>query len=304
MTKTQSQKLEVPFHRLTEAEIRQWYKDKLLTTAGYLLAIKRVTRPPGSKFVIPNVLAFCQEWGISKSAFYRAVDELKQKGYQEWEATHGIVLKDSKKVISFPLDKKCPTDGTGIPQAEQDSHEWDAQSHERDMNSHRRDAQSHKRENQSHKPSSNKDSSSPQTNKTYTDFIQTLSDSERENFEKFVRDEWKKLTAKNGEPGEEIISLERFLAREEDIRDWHQRFLKSPAGKAAKKQAIAQQYDWRSDPRFEEWIWAAFNRGSEWIHENEALREQRKTFYDWAFEVDAFEVCATAIYGDEGSKNL
>ena len=111
MTKTQHQKLEVPFHRLTEEEIRQWYQDKLLTTAGYLLAIKRVTRPPGVEFVIPNVIKFCKEWGISKSAFYRAVDELKQKGYTNWEATHGIVIKESRKIISFPSEKKYPTSG-------------------------------------------------------------------------------------------------------------------------------------------------------------------------------------------------
>ncbi|PSB42702.1 MarR family transcriptional regulator [Cyanosarcina cf. burmensis CCALA 770] len=129
-------------------------------------------------------------------------------------------------------------------------------------------------------------------NKTYLDFIQTLSESERENFEKFVRDEWKKLTARNGESGEEIVSLERFLAREEDLKNWHQRFLSSAAGKEAKKKAIATSHDWRNDSRFDGWIWEAFNRGYEWVQENEAEREQRKAFYDWAMVTNAFEgVC-------------
>jgi hypothetical protein len=142
------------------------------------------------------------------------------------------------------------------------------------------------------KATPDKSSSSPQTIQTYSDFIQTLSDSERENFEKFVRDEWKKLTARNGESGEEIVSLERFLAREEDLKNWHQRFLSSAAGKEAKKKAIATSHDWRNDKRFSEWIWEAFNRGYEWVQEDESEREQRKAFYDWAMLTNAFEgVC-------------
>jgi hypothetical protein len=142
------------------------------------------------------------------------------------------------------------------------------------------------------KASANKTSSLSQTTQTYSNFIQTLSLSERENFEKFVRDEWKKLTARNGEPGEEIVSLERFLAREEDLKNWHQRFLSSAAGKEAKKKAIATSHDWHNDSRFGEWIWEAFNRGYEWVQENEAEREQRKAFYDWAMVTNAFEgVC-------------
>ncbi len=135
------------------------------------------------------------------------------------------------------------------------------------------------------------DSSLSHTNQTYSDFIQTLSDRERENFEKFVRDSWRKKTAKNGEPGEEIISMERFLNRAEDLNNWWQRFLNSSAGRQAKKKA-ATGHDWYKDPRFNEWIWAAFERGYEWVHENEAEREVRKAFHDWAFAVNAFEgVC-------------
>lgn len=148
-------------------------------------------------------------------------------------------------------------------------------------------------------PPADKASSTPHTIQTYSDFIHTLSDSERENFEKYVREEWKRMTTRNGQPGEEIVSLERFLAREEDLQNWHQRFLKSPAGKVAKKEAIASTHDWRNDPRFDSWIWEAFNRGYEWIHENEAEREQRRTFCDWAHQVDAYEVCVKAIYGSE-----
>jgi hypothetical protein len=140
-------------------------------------------------------------------------------------------------------------------------------------------------------PLPNQDSSAPQNNQIYSDFSNSLSEAERENFEKFVRDSWRKITARNGEPGEEIVSLERFLHKPEDLKNWWQKFLNSPSGRQAKKKAATKQ-DWRNDPRFNEWIWEAFERGYEWVHENEAEREERNFFYDWAFAVNAFEgVC-------------
>ncbi|MEM6404851.1 MAG: hypothetical protein AAF757_32280, partial [Cyanobacteria bacterium P01_D01_bin.116] len=164
MSKKSKEKIGVQFYPITKEEIRQWYKDKLLSTAGYLLAIKKVTKMPGSHMVIPNVLQFCREWEISKSAFYRAVNELRQKGYTDWEATHGIILKETKKVVSFPsVEEKCPTGGTV---------------------SHERDSESHERENRGSKPSPDKNSRTPQI---LSDPIQTLSDRERESFIKFSR---------------------------------------------------------------------------------------------------------------------
>ena len=130
MSKTQNSS--APFHQLKEQEARQWYKDKLLTTSGYIWVIKKISRPPGIPFVIPNVLEFCKQWGISKSAFYRAVDELKQKGYMTWEATHGLIFTETNKLINFPLEEKCPTSGTPSHERDSDSHERDSDSHERD----------------------------------------------------------------------------------------------------------------------------------------------------------------------------
>ncbi|MEA5595724.1 hypothetical protein [Rivularia sp. UHCC 0363] len=181
------EKIGVQFYPLTAEEIKQWYRDKLLTTAGYLLAIKKITKLPGSNLVIPNVLKFCREWEISKSAFYRAVNELRQKGYTDWEATHGIILKETQKVVAFPSEEKeekCPTDGTVSHERDDMSHERDGESHERDDVSHERDSVSHERENRSPKLAPDKNSSTPQI---YTELIQTLSEGERENFLKFAK---------------------------------------------------------------------------------------------------------------------
>ena len=204
MSKASKEKIGVQFYRLTKEEIKQWYRDKLLSTAGYLLAIKKVTKMPGSNLVIPNVLQFCREWEISKSAFYRAVNELRQKGYMDWEATHGIILKETKKVVSFPsVEEKCPTDGTvsherdenGVSherenvshERDNDSHERKNVSHERENVSHERDSDSHERENRDSKPAPDKNFGSPQIITDITDPIQTLSEDERESFLEFSK---------------------------------------------------------------------------------------------------------------------
>lgn len=202
MSKASKEKIGVQFYRLTKEEIKQWYRDKLLSTAGYLLAIKKVTKMPGSSLVIPYVLQFCREWEISKSAFYRAVNELRQKGYMDWEATHGIILKETEKVVPFPSEeKKCPTDGTV--------------SHERDENevSHERDSDSHERENRGSKPAPDKNFGSPQIITDPTDPIQTLSEDEKDSFLEFS----KKKAASLPKPPE--LPLKWIKTNFEELRD-------------------------------------------------------------------------------------
>ncbi|NER46333.1 MAG: hypothetical protein F6J92_06495 [Symploca sp. SIO1A3] len=139
MPKTNKNKLGQTFHPLTEQAAREWYKLKFLNTPGYLLTIKSFFTKPDSDFVIPNVAKFCREWGISKSAFYRAINTLTSMGKLSWEATEGIVLKPHNKVTIFPQTKQCPMSGTVSHERDSDSHERDSDSHERDSDSHERD---------------------------------------------------------------------------------------------------------------------------------------------------------------------
>ena len=223
MSKASKEKIGVQFYRLTKEEIKQWYRDKLLSTAGYLLAIKKVTKMPGSSLVIPNVLQFCREWEISKSAFYRAVNELRQKGYMDWEATHGIILKETKKVVDFPSEEKeekCPTGGTPSHERDEVSHERDSDSHERDRVSHKRDSDSHKRDSDSHerenrdsKPAPDKNFGSPQIITDPTDPIQTLSDRERESFLEFSKKKANQL------PNPPELPLKWIEANFEELKD-------------------------------------------------------------------------------------
>jgi len=285
MKAEQKTKRTAPFYPLTRSEWVETVKDLTGAEIKVLYYVRSID-PFGDRNLEYSVTAIASELGLSKGAVSKAIKSLDAKGLIDIEIVKvKIRIKsDKSNVASFPIgnsvshsEPEFPTGNPGFPE------ETEVSSSEQPFPIGN-DRQP--------EPSPIKASSSPQTNKTYTDFIQTLSDSERENFEKFVRDEWKKLTAKNGEPGEEIVSLERFLAHEEDIKNWHQRFLSSAAGKEAKKKAIATSYDWQNDKRFSEWIWEAFNRGYEWVHENESEREQRKAFYDWAMATNAFEgVC-------------
>lgn len=113
---------------------------------------------------------------------------------------------------------------------------------------------------------------------TYLDFIQTLSDNERESFEKFVRKNWK----------EEIRSVRAFLSDKEYLEEWYGKFLASPAGREAKKQAIAVQYAWDSDPRLLDWLYKAYYEGYLWTQADEVEREQRTAFFFWAQETNAY----------------
>lgn len=123
-----------------------------------------------------------------------------------------------------------------------------------------------------------------------SDFKKTLSDSEREFFEKFVREEWKHST------GQDVISMERFLAGEEDLKNWQTKFFNSPVGRDAKKKAeiaAVAGTDWTQHPDWENWL--AMMRES--VPRFVALgtcfdNKTRRAIVDWACG-------AKLVWGDE-----
>ena len=178
------------FCPLTAEVAKDWYQKKYLSTAGYLLTIKEILRPPGVDFKIANVSQFCEEWGISRSAFYRGISIITTNNDGTWETLGTITLKTNSIT-----GEDCPTSGTGVPPAGQVSHERDTESHERDTESHEWDTEASK-------PAQDKGCGALQT---YTDFIQTLSDREREKFLDFVKKEVQQLP-------QPIKDLEAWLA--------------------------------------------------------------------------------------------
>jgi hypothetical protein len=273
-------------YRLKAEEIRTLRESGIINNATLVYFVLKLKNPWCDRPLKINPLELAVEWEIPESSVYEAIAKLK-----EAEVIH---INEAEIIISWSTNSQqslLSDNSESFQDSRMDSEIPECSLKNQNGFQDPR-MNSEISENCSLELSCSNGSSEPHTIQTYSIFINSLSESERENFEKFVRVEWKKLTAKKGEPGEEIISLERFLAREEDLKNWHQKFLDSPAGKEAKKKAIATGYDWRIDDRFNDWIWEAFNRGYEWVHESEQEREQRKAFYDWTFATNAFEgVC-------------
>ncbi|MGL5923357.1 MarR family transcriptional regulator [Chroococcidiopsis sp.] len=116
-------------------------------------------------------------------------------------------------------------------------------------------------------------------NKTYLDFIQTLSESEREIFLEFGR----KKAASLPHPPE---LPDKWIAA--NFTELYKYFLASSAGRAAKQEAIARKYDWENDPRLMDWLHKAYYEGHPWAVENEFEREERLSFLMWAQKTNAY----------------
>ena len=115
------------------------------------------------------------------------------------------------------------------------------------------------------------------------DPISNLPEPEREEFLKFAEHRGNAL------PNPPTL-MKKWIAA--NFTELYNQFRESPERRQAKKKAAIETYDWRSDPRFDTWIHEAFNRGVEWIKENEAEREQRHNFERWAMYTNAYEgVC-------------
>ena len=260
------------FYPIQKAELITLRKAKLINNTAFVHLALRFENPYCDRPISLIPKEFALRWQIPESSVYEAVAKLKScraisiksgKVTIEWtDSQQDDNSENPEKVLESQKKLRNPRKKSGIP------------------------------EKRSPEPLPDKDSNPLQTLQTYKDFTDSLSDAERESFENFVKEEWRKLTSRNKEAGQEIISLERFLAREDDFQNWYRKFLKSPVGRAAQKQTLAIRCDWRNDPRFTEWIWETYKRGYEWVEENIAEREQRSAFHDWAFEVNAFEgVC-------------
>ena len=95
-----------PHVRLTVEEVKQGWEQGDYTAAGYLYLLIRASRKDGWTFEINNVRKFCEEFGISRNAFYKAKSKLVNEG----RLTEGIggrvrlTIPDTATVISIEQD--------------------------------------------------------------------------------------------------------------------------------------------------------------------------------------------------------
>ena len=126
--------------------------------------------------------------------------------------------------------------------------------------------------NQELEPLPNQDSTAPQTNQTYQNFLSDLSDSEREDFEKFGLDKANRL------PNVPTLPQRWIEVHFEELRSqWE---------KSQGKVSTVQASKWENHPQKEEWLEKIRTIGyvSFWYETNNQDEIQtRINFYDWAF---------------------
>jgi hypothetical protein len=97
------------FHKLMPSQLREMYSLKLLDAPAYVLLIVQTHGAAGWKWTF-KVKDFCQEWGISKSAFYRAVSKLKDLDLLNWETDGSITVWHGSDIA-----KSIPSSGNLVP---------------------------------------------------------------------------------------------------------------------------------------------------------------------------------------------
>lgn len=296
------------FYPLQKEELMALRKNKLINNAAFVHLALRSENPFCDRPIEIIPKEFSMRWQIPESSVYEAIAKLKEsevihiqsgKVIIQWANTQQPSIDDPQ--LETTDDSQQPSIDDSQLETTDDSQQvsdsgnpelfWepriDSGNPELILEIQNEFWESRTNsgfpENRSLEPSPCKGSKSPQTNSDYSNFIQTLSDGERESFLEFGR---KKAAAMPNPPQ----LPDKWIAAH--FTELYRQFVASPAGREAKKQAITAQYDWHNDPRFNDWIWKAFNGGYLWAQEDEAEREDRYAFYCWAQETNAYEgVC-------------
>jgi len=79
------------FFKMTAERAKADYKEKLITTEAYILYLLDAHRSIGWKWKV-EPKEFCKTWDIPRSTFYKAISKLKTKGKLNWELEGTITL--------------------------------------------------------------------------------------------------------------------------------------------------------------------------------------------------------------------
>lgn len=108
------------FYKLTPSALRSLYETGLLDASGYVLLLVKSLRAAGWKLTI-NVAKFCEEWGLSRSSYYRAIARLKKLGLlnlkveRVTEIWHSEGMESSGESVAPTVRNAVPTVGNAVP---------------------------------------------------------------------------------------------------------------------------------------------------------------------------------------------
>ena len=90
-----------PYFKLTVEDVKRHYQLGLITATGYLYYIIKTSRKDGWGFRIPNIQAFCNEWGLKRATFYKAKNKLISLGLIGEEIHGAISLWATSNLMSL-----------------------------------------------------------------------------------------------------------------------------------------------------------------------------------------------------------
>ncbi|OCQ92251.1 hypothetical protein BCD64_00085 [Nostoc sp. MBR 210] len=234
---------------LTAAEWRIW---------SYLVEIDSW----GDRYQEVNTLEIIQECNVSKATFYRAVAKLQELEIFDFQDI-GFSIRNLCGVTSLKNE-------TTFSEMRQQSQNCDSSlKNEKPVSKMRK--QSHSCENQQPEPLQNSDFATPQINKTYSDFKDSLSEVEREDFLNFSKEKSKRL------PTQPTLINKWIAANWEDLaQQWYKSRGKTPP---------VQNEKWENHPHRDEWLAKIRQLGAlAFQAETEDKSEQttRRQFAQWA----------------------
>ena len=204
-----TQKIQGKFYPLTPETMKRLRKANLSRHEMNLWLYLTELDPYGDRYsLLPNAMEIMTELKMSKATYFRAKARL-----QELE------------LYDFQEEKVSFRNLTGVSKMR--------------LESQKRDSESQKRDSEPPELLPDKDYSTSQTIQTYSNFIQTLSEKQRENFLKFG-------LKKAAELPKPPILPERWISV--NFAELYLQF------RAEVGEAISPSQDWANHPRREEWI--------------------------------------------------
>ncbi len=226
----------------------------------------RTLDPFGDRNLEYSVTAVAQELDLSKGAVSKALKSLDAKGFIHVELTRvKIRIKaDKSAVASFPIRNDVSQSEPEFPIGNQDCQEETSVSYKK--------PEFPIGNNQSSKPSPDKASSAPQTIKTYSDLIKTLSESERENFLNFSLEKCKSL------PKLPELPMKWIEAHSSEL---YAQFLSTPEAAA---NGVANT-DWTQHQDWNDWLGEMREGVPRFVALGTCFdRKMRRAIADWADE--------------------
>lgn len=255
-------KIQGKFYPLQHEEWLKAFKELTDTEKGVLYYLR--TLDPYSNGLRVRASKIASDLEISRQSVYKAFDVLEQKGYIQREDVEYTI-----KIVSHGLLGDTSMTGINLSTDSDSVKSSRRQSKQRDIRQNVTTSVKTARQS-APETSSVKETQAPKNNKTYKDFKDSLSDSEKESFLKFGENKAKQL------PKPPQLTSKWIAANWEEIRDEWLKSINKPTEK--------QTHKWADHPKHAEWLNEINTLGavSFMCDEEGNVDPQRKEFYEWA----------------------